>query len=120
MLSYKKTSTRLLPASLVILLGASLLGCATQSKNTEVQPAIKIPNLPSSVIYTEPKLPDVAKDANETAKALKAYEEANASNKFAIEQAQKHNKRIQRTYNKKAQKKEEQKNSFSFSNIFKF
>src|SRR5262249_15731868 len=97
MLNLKQTSMRLL---LLSLLAVSLLGCSTQSKNIVVQPTVRIPNLPSSVKHTEPKLPTLAQDAKDTASVLEAYEKANRENKFAIEQAQKHNKGLQRTYNK--------------------
>lgn len=65
-------------------------------------------------MYTEPKLPTLAKDANDTAPVLEAYEQANKKNKFAIEQAQKHNRKLQRMYNKKPIHQEEPKSFFSF------
>lgn len=83
------------------------MGCSTQSKSIEIQPTIRIPSLPSSVRYTEPKLPTIAKDSKDVAPVLQAYEEANTNNKFAIEQAQKHNKGLQRIYNKKKPKEKE-------------
>lgn len=84
------------------LLGALLMGCATQSKTTEIKlpPKVRIPDLPSSVKHTKPPLPPLAKDANDTSKALEGYEQTDEKNRFAIEQAQKHNRRLQKLYNK--------------------
>ena|SRR5688572_11017680 len=86
----------------VVSLTASLIACSKNYVNFDTEPSIKIPNLPPSVKYTDPKIPDKpAKDAKETAEVLKEYEDANAKNKLAIEQARKHNKGLQRIYNTK-------------------
>lgn len=82
------------------------MSCSMNSGSFDKEPRVRVPNLPSSVKYTEPKLPDKSlKGPKETSELLKEYEKADQSNKFAIEQAQKHNLRLQRTYNKKRSKK---------------
>lgn len=57
----------------------------------------------------------VAKDAKETSPVLEAYEKANEANRFAIEQAQKERKRLQKLYNKPAKKKPKTSSWSSFS-----
>ena len=99
MLNLKQNWLQFLLASSLIV---SLAACSTASGNFEENPKIKIPNLPKSVKYTEPKLPNKpAKDAKGTAEILQEYERTNESNRFAIEQAKKHNKELQRIYNSK-------------------
>ena len=84
----------------------SLIACSTPS--ADIAPGVKIPDLPPSVRYTEPKLPNKAvKDSKETAEVLKKYEEANKNNKFAIDQAKKHNRNLQKTYNTPVKKETE-------------
>lgn len=91
-----------------------------QSKSIELQPTIRIPDLPAAVKYTEPQIPEVADDAKGTSKAIDNYEKANEANKFAIEQAQKHNRSLQRIYNKKKAKEKTKDSEKSSWNLFKF
>lgn len=65
-------------------------------------------------------MPTRAKDSKDVAPVLQAYEEANKSNKFAIEQAQKHNRGLQRIYNKKKSKEKEVTDEKKSWNLFNF
>lgn len=95
---------------LLIAPTAFLIACSTQSGNTE-PPQVRIPNLPPSVKYTEPKLiSKAAKNANDTRKQLENYENANKSNKIAIDQARAHNRKLQQLYNKEPKKEPEDSN----------
>lgn len=99
----------LLSSSLIVFLTA----CSTVSENFVQRPAVNIPKLPASVVYTEPQLPkEAAKDAEATAAVLKSFEAANEKNRFAIGQAHKHNDGLRRIYNIRARPKKAETSSW--------
>src|SRR5687767_407623 len=97
MLNFKRSLLLSLLSSILIV---SQTACSTVSGSFEQKAKVSIPDLPSSVVYSEPRLPkSAAKNAEDTAKVLEAYEDANSANKMAINAARRHNKGLQRIYN---------------------